>query len=138
MKSYPSPLGSSWRIEFALLSVMATFCIQSRLWADVEGENARDNGKTRVGVGVDGFPQPGKYGLEHEIRATGDGCSLIEFCSPVLLTWRFVAVMNILPGIVEASLGCSVFSCSSTQGRLDDATEGWLDLFFFLFSCSTP
>lgn len=82
----------------------------------------------------DGFPQPGKCGLEHEIRATGDGCFLIESCPPVLLTWRFVAVMNILPGIVEASLGCSVFSCSSTQGRLYDSTDGWLDLFFSFFS----
>lgn len=76
------------------------------------------------------FRKPGKHGLEHEIRATGDGYSLIESCSPVLLTWMFVAVMNILPGIVEASLGCSVFSCSSTQGRLCDSTDGWLDLFF--------
>lgn len=79
------------------------------------------------------FRKPGKHGLEHEIRATGDGYSLIESCSPVLLTWMFVAVMNILPGIVEASLGCSVFSCSSTQGRLCDSTDGWLDLFFFFF-----
>lgn len=93
---------------------MATFWMQSHLWADIKrkNKNGRDNGKTRVGVGGDGFPQLGKCGFKHEIRATGDGCFLIESCSPVLLTWRFVAVMNILPGIVEASLGCSVFSCS--------------------------
>ncbi|KAK9528737.1 hypothetical protein VZT92_012883 [Zoarces viviparus] len=114
--------------RFTLMSAMATFCMQSHLWADIEGKNGWNNGKSR------GWGGPGKCGLERKIRASGDGYSLIEFCSPVLLTWRFVAVMNILPGIVEASLGGSVFSSSSTQGRLYDSTDGWLEL---LFSCST-
>jgi len=34
----------------------------------------------KVGVGLNGFLQPGKCNLEHEIRATGDGCSLIVSC----------------------------------------------------------
>ncbi len=135
MKSYPSPLGCSWRRGSPSrvwwpLSACSHVCGPT-----LRGIMAGTMEKQGWGLGG-GFLQPGKYGLEHEIRATGDGCSLIESCSPVLLTWRFVAVMNILLGIVEASLGCSVFSCSSTQGRL----YGWMVgafFFFFLFSRST-
>lgn len=79
------------------------------------------------GLGGDGFPQPGKYGLEREIRATGDGCSLSESCSPVLLTWRFVAVMNILTGIVE--LPWAALYSAAAQHKVDSMTlrmDGWI------------
>lgn len=48
MKSFPSL--QHVEESFTLLSVMATLCLQSRLWADIEWKNGRNNGKTRVGV----------------------------------------------------------------------------------------
>lgn len=112
---------------FTLLSMMATFCMQSCLWANISS----NNGKTRVGVGGTGLCNWGNAAWSMKTEPL-NGYSLTEACFPVLLTWRFVAVMNILPRIVEASLGCSVFSCSSAHGRLRDT--GWLA--FFLFCCS--
>lgn len=102
-------------------------------WLPLREENGRNNGKTRVGGG--GGEWVSIPCREIRLRAWNQRwlLSLSESCSPVLLTWKFVAVMNILPGIEEASLDCSVFSCTSTQGRLNDSTDGWLDLFFFFF-----
>lgn len=138
MKSYPSPPGGSRRRASPSwawwpLSACSHVCgLPSR------GKMSGTMEKQGWGLGGIGFSGREKYGQQHEIRASGDGCSLDESRSPVLLTWRFVAVMNILPGIVEASLGCSVFRLSSTQGRLHDSTDGWLGPFFFLFFFCSP
>lgn len=108
--------------RFTLLSVMATFCMQSCLC----GINGRNNGKTRVGVGWTGFCNWGNAAWSMKSKPL-DGCSLIESCSPVLLTWRFVAVMN----IVEVPWAARY--SAAAQPKVDSKTlDGWIFVF-----CST-
>lgn len=90
-----------------------------------------DNGKMRVGVGGDGFPQQGKCGLEHETRATRDGLILLS-CSADLEVcgcgeyplWE----CGVFPGLL-----CVLLQLNATS-NIAPWKDGWMDVFL----CAIP
>lgn len=134
MKPYPSPLGIACRIGLPSW-VRWPVAASSHVCGPTLRGKMVGQWKNKSG----GLEEWVSAAMEMQHRAWNQShwrLLLAQLCPPpFLLTWRFVGVMNTLPGIVEASPGCSVFTYSSTQGRLFDCTDGCLDIFSVLLLC---
>lgn len=119
MKPCVSPLRSEVRPPQCDRQFLHTFMLVGRHW----GEKWQGQWKNKGGGWGSGFLQPGKCGLEHEIRATGWLLPhwVLLSCSADL---DICGCNEYLAAIVASSLSCSIFNW--TQHKVD-----------WLFSCST-